>query len=411
MNILISGTINRPDILKMFDLLKDQELTFVEYAACLNENTAEVYAPYGPVFSWRDFKSADELLDKTRPERVVLLFNSSFNQVALRLAAKRRAIPVIHLEHGFRLRADADAQKELDAVAKKQRSTQRFLKPKELLENNAFLTGTLLTLRGEERDQLLEYLELTYFEVPDTHSLRASAQIRRCDAYVTYSREIFEYARELDDIGPDVPVHLIGIPQFDDFREQVTNVIPNSVLLVDHQYANQGYYGWNIEFRKAWADKLVKMVEDSGRRLFVKTHPGDRSGVWTPFIATNAVSLVDKDELISIGYEIILGILSTLLLPLASQVHTTVFTLEIHPAPTYLVSAPLVDSGVASPVFSWFELESHFRRHNKIADEQFLHKSSFTSRFLTSLDGLATRRLRQAILDPCQPDVVSRGRR
>jgi hypothetical protein len=400
MNILISGTINRPDILKMFDLLKDQTLTFVEYPACFDERTPEVYAPYGTVFSWRDFRSADELLDKTQPDRVVLLFNSSFNQVALRLAAKRRAIPVIHLEHGFRLRADADSQKELDAVAKRQRSTQRFLNPKELLENNAFLTGTLLTLRGEERDNLLEYLELTYFEVPDTHSLRASAQIRKCDAYVTYSKEIFEYARELDNIGSDVPVHFTGIPQFDDFRAEVSYVIPKSVLLIDHQFVNGGYFGWNVEFRKSWAQMLVSCVEKSGRQLFIKTHPGDRSSVWKPYLDAKRVKTVTHEELVTQGFETVVGVLSTLMLPFAAQKHTTILGLEIHPHSGHFVSEPLAHWGILAPSFDWAQFEGSLTDPNPIHDQQVPRKSEFTRAFLCTLDGGAKKRLTDALLAP-----------
>lgn len=400
MNLLISGTINRPDILKMFDLLKDQTLTFVEYPACFDERTPKVYAPYGTVFSWRDFKSADELLDKTQPDRVVLLFNSSFNQVALRLAAKRRAIPVIHLEHGFRIRADADSQKEIDAVAKRQRSTQRFLNPKELLKNNAFLTGTLLTLKGEERDQLLEYLELTYFEVPDTQSLRASAEMRRCDAYVTYSKEIFEYARELDNIGSDVPVHFTGIPQFDDFRAEVSNVIPKSVLLIDHQFVNGGYFGWNLEFRKSWAHKLVSCIEKSGRQLFIKTHPGDTSGVWKPYLHAQQVKTVTHEELVTQGFETVVGVLSTLMLPFAAQTHTTLLGLDIHPESGHFVSQPLANSGILAPCFDWTQFERSLTDLRPVHREQVQRKCEFTKAFLCTLDGGAKERLTDALLSP-----------
>ncbi len=400
MRVLVTGTINRPDILIMFQKMRDHALFFVEYASSLDANTANYYKDYGPVESWRDFPSADALLDEIRPDRVVLLFNTSFNQVALRLAAKRRAIPVVHLEHGFRLRADTAEQRRISDVLVGQRRVKRFTNPLELFRNNAFLLGSLMTLRGQERVALLEYLELTYFELPNIDNMRTTSTIRRCDAYLAYSPEIFRYHQEIDEIGPEVPVHFTGVPQFDPFRKTAQSIIPSSVLLIDHQYANAGHFGWNLSFREQWAKELLTRVEDVGRQLYVKTHPEDRSGVWDPYVAAKRVQMIDSGQVHKHGFEIITGALSTLLLPLAAQDHTTLLTLEIHPEPGHFASAPLVDAGIAEPCFSWAEFSHALITSDILFKRQFERKALFIPEFLFVLDGKSGDRVRRAILNP-----------
>jgi len=400
MRILITGTINRPDILKMFDLLaNDHQLFFVEYEDVFDDGKTHQYFNYGQVKTWHESGSALRLLDECQPDRVVVLFNSSFNQVALILAARERGVPVIHVEHGFRLRADSKSQTQLDDVAMRQRPLSRLLQVRKVAKNNSFLFRSIAALGTEARSRLLTYLEATYLQGPSTHTLFETAEIRRCDAYISFSPEVFEYHRVMDRIE-NQPVHFVGIPQFDDFRVSSDRHGNDHVLLVDNQFVNGGFFGWHMEFRMEWAKRLLHEVEDAGLKLFVKTHPGDRSGVWADWAKESRLTLAASDDLSTQGFGTVIGSLSTLMLPFAVRTDTAIISLEIHPQSGHFPSEALVCAGIAHPVFDWEEFREALRNRDQILARQTKHKEPFLRQFLFALDGGAKKRLTGKILDP-----------
>src|SRR4051794_23100652 len=101
---LITGLLSRPDLLRLFDECRGHvEMAFIEYAFNWSVRTNEEhYRPYGEVRHWSDFENVDAVLDAFSPDLVVLLYNSSLNQILLKLAAQRRGIRTCHLEHGLR---------------------------------------------------------------------------------------------------------------------------------------------------------------------------------------------------------------------------------------------------------------------------------------------------------------------
>ena len=88
------------------DLVGQAELSFLEYRRNWGDGVdPDVYGRYGRLTTWEEYRSAPELLDRLRPDRIVMLSIGSRNQLALRWEAARRGIEVVHVEHGYRLPA------------------------------------------------------------------------------------------------------------------------------------------------------------------------------------------------------------------------------------------------------------------------------------------------------------------
>ena len=191
------------------------------------------------------------------------------------------------------------------------------------------------------------------------------------------------------------------MPQFDCFRSDREGE-PESdvVVLVDHQLHNTGFLGWDPQFHREWVEGIHAAVVAKGRRLVVKIHPGDRSSPWAEY-TDGSVEVVPSIELLerrarSAG--VVLGIMSTLQLPLAGLDHTTTITVEIHPQPGEVLSGRLVEAGVAHPVDSFDRLRSALDEIPDLHARQLSGKSAFVEQFLHRLDGGAAERLTEAVL-------------
>jgi hypothetical protein len=399
--LLVVGTINRADILEMFESVRSQaELHFLEYSRNYEELLdVDRYEPYGAVRTWDDYRSADHLLDQLAPDRIVFLSISALNQVALRLAARERGIETVHVEHGYRLPLGqlTGHQPGPDLSGR----WRRYLRePKRALLTHRFLLGSLAARRGSRAD-LTRYVRDVAAHGATEEILQRAAPLRRPDRYVSYSAECFAYHRALDRIQPGTEkVAFVGCPQFDHFvARPAANTDAEAVILVDHQLHNTGIMGWNDGFRKEWALRLHDVVSKRGLRLYVKTHPGDRSEVWTRWLHDD-VELIDMPQLHELAprARVVLGVASTLQLPLAGLPHTASISLEIHPHRGPSLSQRIVQAGVMKSAHSFDQLGDCLSAADNLVDEQSRHKEAFVERFLYRLDGRSGARFKDQLV-------------
>jgi hypothetical protein len=391
--LLICDALSRPDILEMFGRTVGRaEMVFVEYE--YNEGTRvdpHRYAPYGEVTTWEKLASANRLLSKTRPTRVVLFYNTALNQVMLRQAALERGVEVVHLEHGIRLPAPA----RLPATAQVDRSRSSDWRTR------MFFVRSLPRRRPRAQRRLVEYAAAITRHGAQTDLLQRFAPLRRADRYISFSEEAFAFHAEVDRVSlGDGIVELTGAPQFDDFRAvSAPEMDPTRVILIDHQLHNAGWCGWTPAHRAPWAEGISRAVQLAGLKLSVKTHPGDRSGVWDELASLGQVTLIDRSELSRLANRVrfVLGTFSTLQSPLAAMPSVAHITLEMHPDPRWFPSQRLVAAGVAEPVDSFEGLIAALGCYEAILSAQRPHKADFLRRFLYQLDGQAGERVAAAL--------------
>src|SRR5437763_1572862 len=150
-------------------------------------------------------------MDQLRPDRVILLFVTSLNQVALRVAARQRGIETVHLEHGYRVPlGGTEAEELLDEGYARGLRTE----PARALRTHLFFLGTLLRARSFA---LLRYGVEVLGRGVSIQLLREWADLRRTDRYVSFSKECFDYHEEVDQLRdtPESSCDFVGVPQFE----------------------------------------------------------------------------------------------------------------------------------------------------------------------------------------------------
>jgi hypothetical protein len=400
--ILVAATIGRADLLAMFAGLAERaDLTFVEYES--NPGVSEeLYEPYGRLTTWEQHGSARALLRAVEPDLLAMLSIGVRNQLALRREARRQGTRTIHVEHGYRLpiatqrllSADRDKVAHAGGATGGRRSS---------LATNRFLAASLLRLPPGEAARIARFA-LPSVGGASLETLSAAAELRRPDRYVSFSPECFAFHRELDLVPAELAESTVftGIPQFDCFRAGPGESEPDAgtVVLVDHQLHNTGFMGWDPEHHRAWVEGIHTAVVSSGRRIAVKVHPGEPNSPWAGYTdgSVEIVPSIEELEQRARSARVVLGIMSTLQLPLAGLDHIATITVEIHPRPNQVLSSRLVEAGVAHPVASFEELRAALDDIPALHRRQLPHKAAFVKRFLHRLDGRAEERLTEALL-------------
>ncbi|MDX5423409.1 MAG: hypothetical protein LPK14_14225, partial [Hymenobacteraceae bacterium] len=146
--------------------------------------------------------------------------------------------------------------------------------------------------------------------------------------------------------------------------------------------------------------QISKIVASHGYHLYVKPHPTQESFYKEYLVDHVAASIIDFDELHEklAGNNIVIGFFSTLLLPLTALPHTTVLTLENHPAGRLNVSKSFIDAGVAHPIYDLEELHEVLPRIEEIHRKQLPNKAKFTEDWLYKFDWKSGERLRDILL-------------
>jgi hypothetical protein len=404
--ILVTGTMSRPDLLAMFDGLGEAaRLVFVEYAAEWGEGVSSgLYAGYGALRTWETSGSAKRLLDEVHPDLVAFVSCTSYNQVALRCAAGARGVRCVHLEHGLR-RAPASP---FGLTAAQPGGGPRLSS----WRTHAFFGRSALQDRRAAWP-LLRYAADVSVRGSSDETLCRHADLRRLDHYISFSAECFDYHRHVDRVaGRERAVTFVGVPQFDVYAAQGARQVDESAaILVDHQLVNDGLLGWDLAFRDRWAAELASTLADAGMTLHVKEHPGDRTRTWQRLGARN-VRIVHESELPALAREArtVLGLASTLQMPLAALAHVAHIALELHPMAGAVAAQAFVDAGVAEPVRSFAELAAALARRAEIAATQRRSKAAFERRFLFALDGRSGERFREALLSQARHGSASYDR-
>ncbi len=401
--ILVVATIGRADLLAMFGQLAGvAELTFLEYASTPGLSP-QPYEPYGRLTTWEEHRSARSLLRAVEPDLLVMLGIGARNQLALRCEARRQGLRTIHLEHGYRLPLAARRSLSADPRKPANNGGGGPHRARSSLATHRFFASSVARLPPAEAARLARYA-LPSVGGASFEALGAIAGLRRPDRYVSFAPECFAFHRELDRVPPQMAERtvFVGVPQFDCFRSGRGGAEPGSdtVVLVDHQLHNAGFLGWDPQFHRRWTEGIHSAVVAKGRRLVVKVHPGDRSSPWAEY-ADGSVEIVPSIELLeqrARSADVVLGIMSTLQLPLAGLDHTTTITVEVHPQPGEVLSSRLVEAGVAHPVASFDQLGAALDEVPDLHARQLSGKPAFVEQFLHRLDGGAGERLTEAVL-------------
>jgi hypothetical protein len=405
-NILFVGNYNRRDYIDL--LLKskgDFNFFFLEFAS-KKEITNHYYENYGKAIFWGNYYDVYDLLHQIKPYKVLFLFIESYYHVLLNLACKSKKIPTYHLEHG--LRADYSptlhtgdntipSQSFLERTSglrKKLSSLRAWIK------SRLFLFNSIKVLSEEDTAFLKEFIRVRSQHDHLETFKRIKSNKRTAKAYISFSPKVFEVHQLYDHLGPAQKVYFIGIPYFDAFPSIAPQQSQNAILLIDQPLVENKLLNWTLERKLDFMSQLVQICSEHKFRLYIKPHPSQDVRSLKKFISEGQVTLINDKEMavVSKSTPLVLGFYSTLLMPLAAFIHTTVITYENHPIGNYLVSKSYVEAGVAHPIYNLEELRTILPRIEELHQKQLPHKAKFIQEWMYKFDGKAGERLRDILL-------------
>lgn len=406
--ILFIGDYSRFDYVQMLHSAKAYfEFYFIYFVSPVEENN-KLYKSYGKALYWSDFRSANDLLSSIKPAKVLFLYIDTYHHVVLNLACKHFNIPAFHLEHGLRADYVLSVAPTTSAVPAKGASFS-------FQKITGFYKGSMLVARIKARLFLLASIKelpsaeaefaKSFIDFRRSHSYvetfaHFNSPKRLAAYYISFSERVFSIHQKYDFLPAQQKVFYIGIPYFD----KLANLTPASpvkaILFIDQPMAEQGLLHWTKAYKNQFIQDLMKMCSESHYHLYVKPHPKQDLNLWAKAEQSSLCEIIDDEQLLVLAPSIplILGFYSTLLMPFAAFKHTAIVTYEKHPAGDYLVSKPLVEAGVAHPIYDLEELHGILQDVEALHQKQLPHKEKFTEEWMYKFDGKAGERLRDILL-------------
>ncbi|MCC9138101.1 alpha-2,8-polysialyltransferase family protein [Pontibacter silvestris] len=405
-NLLFVGDYNREDYLNLFTACKQHfSFYFLEYTSA-KEESSTLYKEYGQAIYWSNFNSAFELLDIIKPHKVIFTFIESYFHTALNLTCKVKGVTTYHIDHGIRdININVRFETLLINYIKQGAKTSKFITIiKQLLPRlkaRIFLLNTYRKLPFPEAQYMMSFSKVRRKNIYLETKKLVPSPFALPTAYISFSPSIFKVHQFYDTPPPNYKVHHIGIPNFD----HLAGVLPHTphqkyVLFIDQGLHIRNMFGWSLNTYKNFITQLSQELSESGYTIYAKPHPTQFNLNKDALPVAENISIIDDIELKRLlpSTRIVLGFFSTYLLPIAALPHTTLITLENHPAGKLLVSKSFVDAGVAHPVYDMQELDWALQHVEQLHQEQLPNKKQFEQDWLYKFDGKAGERLRDILL-------------
>lgn len=395
-NVLVIGCGNRKDLLEPFDLLKEKTnmffLTYYSYKQLPNQNAKE----FGSVVFWNDFSSGFDLLIKLDIHKMIFYEYESYNNIAIRAAAKQIGIKCYHLDHGFRGSVEAALK-----ISKNGRSWKKyiykipFVSYFKLFFFSRFYYNTYFQCNYDLKKQLLTYYKIrSQLDILSTFE-RISSSLLRLDFYITYSREglnFFIVYHHLNKVFKNYK--FIGFPQFDELAinaKKKSNGCSNKLLFIDQPFYEQNSFGWTLKHKVSFLEDLKALVKALNIELIIKSHPLNDISIYKNL----GCKVIDVNIFSDFLYSYVIGFNSTLLFSLASIPNTLLFCLNNHPKPFEEIKDNVF---VKEKVAIGLNQLSDFPENFSSIKTNEKDRKEFIKKFLFKFDGKGKERLAKIIL-------------
>lgn len=232
---------------------------------------------------WNQFSSAQDLLKKIEPEKVVFMGLTGINSIALNIVAKNNKIPTYIIQHG-----QFHEYKDYIEAAKTERllreneeegieSPKFFVDYRQLLK--FFLKSVVLVKPSSILWVLRFYfLKRKYTEIEALTKLKSND--RNADFYIVYTKKNSELFKIRDGILESQMIE-VGNPEMDEFLTKKlvrrNHVNPYYLLVaqpwVEVKEFNSKGYGITSKMCNNFYLKINKFAQDKGAKLIIKLHP------------------------------------------------------------------------------------------------------------------------------------------
>ncbi len=396
-NILVVYNYNRHDFLSYFEASQGHiNFYFAQFTSPLEEKNKE-YKKFGKAIYWGNYSHVFHLLDTIKPGKVLFHYIESNFHILLNAACAARSIPTFIIDHGIK-DVNIDIRLKDYYRLKRRNGVLHRLFPLlsqaiPRLKARLYFNESLSLLPEKDR------LELHNLQSGKRYGL--SGVLRQPTAYLAISKKTFEFHQTAGNLAHDKPYSTIGIPTFDKLAHlKPAPALQSNVLFIDQGLATMGLLGWTPKNHAHFLEEFASSCKSRGYVLHIKPHPRQAASTWAILRRHSHVKIVSDEELKEIlpYTRLIVGFMSTYLLPLAAMPHTALITLENHPTGRLDVSKSFIDAGVVHPVYDVDELNQGLDQIAELNRQQRPNKATFTEEWLYKFDGKAGERLREILL-------------
>jgi hypothetical protein len=341
---------------------------------------------------WNEFRSAQQLLRRIKPDRVVLMGTEGAWAISTIAAARRRQIPTAVLQHGV--------YAPLDRYLKNEYLVRELASPplRDRFPAVAFLVRSLLH-RPSELLRAIGFLVRSSRTTPRQAAAKHSFSSRLADGYLIAAHASSALLRDTNRIDEDRFIE-VGLAEFDEIvLARLPDPEPRHALIIDspHTGGKHADASMSGEHKRKQFERIAADLARHGWRLTVKLHPASYSDTWPvdgPDI--HYVRQADLKTLIA-SSTAVLGFSSTLLIP--ALLHRPGVLLTVESASTWLAFTAQ-SFGAVPPAVSFENV-----RAADIIDAVNLRYSTDSARrslamaLIGPLDGQSATRIERALFE------------
>ena len=394
-NILIIGDYSRKDILSPFKLLIGKiNMYFLTYYSA-KELPSRDASQYGTILFWNEYSSGFELIKKLKIKKIIFYEYETFNNIALRAAAKQLGIRCYHLEHGYRDNIFELSDEYMNSEIEKIIYKIPFVSYFKLFFRSRFYYNTYKKCNNELKKQLLIFYKTrSIYGILSTFK-KIDSPLLKLDFYINFSSENFKYFRTKHHLKDNFKhFKLIGFPQFDNVplaAKSNLNLNSNKLLFIDQPFLEQNLFGWTPKHKFSFLTELQELATTLKLKLIIKPHPiNDNS-----FYDNLDCEIITENIFDNYSYSYVIGFNSTLLFPIATIPNTFLICLNNHPEPFQIIENNIfVKNKVAIGLNQLSDLSKKSLKMKVMAKD----RKSFVKKYLYKFDGRSKSRLTKIIL-------------
>lgn len=352
-------------------------------------------------YFWADFATPGRLLNRVKPDKIVLFEIIDQRQIALLVAANARGISTFYLEHGAAAHVQtAHARTAPSLRFYIERYTylfNRLFKDARLaIKTKIFYYAALPSLRSVKSAVTYSMLPFRMLFAKPNKVLSSISLPERIPKHAIVFNEInFQEYQAFTGAKPSSAIYT-GLPMFDPFYRHLSSQESGEVVYLDHPYLEENLLGWDKNHHEKIARALYDMTERYRVKLLVKLHPRSGKEIWDKYnFDSNRMEIVQEGDYVGrfMAASLVLGYSSSLVTGLLCA-RKNVVLLGWHPDPqlfgynfhaTNLCHVSF-DIGDIHTAFSTWLIENKTLQ-NKEAYDTFIKENNYP------FDGMAAKRV------------------
>jgi len=274
-----------------------------------------------PKHYWSDFKNAQQLLDKIKPDKLIFMGITGSHCIALNYVARKRGIFTAVVQHG--LFHSFEKYLKLQEVQALRRAEQNSNNSQPESENRRFLIDFYLESVGYFNISMIALLWKIQVQKRKHNEYLAFQNVlsekRLADEYWVFTKSNADLYKKRDGV-PTNRMFEFGNPEMDAFVEAEAQGEDDYYLLIDQSFAeikdwNSPGYGPSKEKVKDFYMSLQHFAESKQMKLVVKLHPYSYSSDF--FDDLHGIKFLKDHDIVPLIMKAkgIFGFFSSLMLP------------------------------------------------------------------------------------------------